>query len=101
MENLVIQLANFDISGPKLYILLGLVLFNGIILFLVFFLIAKKISRSFFKNIMSFKQAVLLVSLPKYEVVEGSEKIQPKTQEELAEKIAVMESFFSDRKSVG
>jgi len=96
MENLVIQLANFDISGPKLYILLGLVLFNGIILFLVLFFIAKKISRHFFKNIMSFKQAILLVSVPKYEVVEGSEKPQPKKQEELAEKIAVMEAFFSN-----
>ncbi|MCX6742772.1 MAG: hypothetical protein NT116_00880, partial [Candidatus Parcubacteria bacterium] len=65
-------------------------------LFLVLFFIAKKISRLFFKKIMSFKQAALLVSVPKYEVVEGSEKIQPKTQEELAEKIAVMESFFSN-----
>ncbi|MFA5188691.1 MAG: type IV secretion system DNA-binding domain-containing protein [Patescibacteria group bacterium] len=96
MDNFFIQLANFEISGPKLYILLGLVIFVGVlILWLLFFLI-KKILKKILKNSASFKQAVLLIQVPKYEIVETGERTQPKTQEDLAEKIATMEAFFAN-----
>jgi len=96
MENTVFQLANLEISGPKVYIILGLFLFIGILSFLVIYYLSKRIVRQLFKNIVSFKQTILLVQMPKYEQVETGEKTQPKTQQELAEKIAVMEAFFSN-----
>ncbi len=96
MENFIIQLADFQITGPKLYILGGLVLFISLIVLLVLYFLLKKILRKVFKNISSFKFAVLSVQVPKYEEVKEGEKTGPKTQQELAEKIAIMESFFSN-----
>jgi hypothetical protein len=97
MENFILQLADFQITGPKVYILGGLILLISLIVLLVLYFLLKKILRIVFKNIVSFKQTVLLVQVPKYDVVEtGESKVQPKTQEELAEKIAIMEAFFSN-----
>jgi len=59
--------------------------------------LAKKVLIKINKNMASFEQVVLQVMVPKYEVSAGGEKdIQPKSQQELAEKIAIMESFFAN-----
>ena len=96
MENIFTQLTNFEIGGPKLLILLGLVFFIVLLIILIIYFVSKRITRKIFKNLVSFKQVVLLVQVPKYEIVEAGEKPQPKTQQELAEKIAIMEAFFAN-----
>ncbi|MCX6745483.1 MAG: type IV secretion system DNA-binding domain-containing protein [Candidatus Parcubacteria bacterium] len=96
MENIFIQLADFQISGPKLLILGGLILFGSIIILIVLFFLAKKIIRQIVRNTGTFKHAILAVQMPKYETVQAGEKTGPKTQQELAEKISIMESFFSN-----
>jgi hypothetical protein len=97
MENLVIQLGEVEIVGPKLFIILGLILMVTILIIVILYYLSQKITRKIFKNLTSFKQKVLLIKVPKYEVVaQGDQQSQPKSQQELAEKIAIMESFFSN-----
>ncbi len=96
MENLVIQLGFLEITGPRLLIILGVVLLIVIFLIVILYYLSKNITRKLYKNLTSFKQAVLLVKVPKYDVEEGGHINEPKNQQELAEKISTMESFFSN-----
>ncbi len=96
MENLIIQLGFLEITGPRLLVILGLVLIIAIFTLLILYSLSKKITRKIYKNLTSFKHSVLLVLVPKYEVEEGGRITEPKSQQELAEKIAIMESFFSN-----
>ncbi len=75
----------------------------GIILVLIvfavmfLFFIITRITRLFFKKAATFKQMVLLVTVPRYKQVEqGQTGQQPKSQQELAEKISKMEAFFAN-----
>ena len=86
----------FGIQGSKEYIFLGLILVIAIIVIYLLMLAVRLVVRSIYKNSASFKQIVLLVELPKYEMVEKNEATKPKTQQELAEKISAMETFFSN-----
>jgi len=67
-----------------------------IFVFLFLYYFSKSLSRKIYKNLTSFKQVVLLVLVPKYEVEEGGKISEAKSQQELAEKIAIMESFFAN-----
>jgi hypothetical protein len=97
MEDLLAQLNIFGIEGAELYILGGLILVIGLFIIALLLTITKIITRKLYRRLTSFKQVVLLVTVPKYDVVEQGNKTQgPKTQQELAEKIAKMESFFAN-----
>jgi len=96
MENFSIQLGFLEITGPILLIMGGLVLLVVIFVFLFLYYFSKSLSRKIYKNLTSFKQVVLLVLVPKYEVEEGGKISEAKSQQELAEKIAIMESFFAN-----
>jgi len=97
MESLLAQLNVFGIEGFELYILGGLILVIGLFIIALILAITKAITRKLYRKLTSFKQVVLLVTVPKYDVVEQGGKAQtPKTQQELAEKIAKMESFFAN-----
>jgi hypothetical protein len=96
MDNLLEQLNLFGIEGAKEYIFWGLILVIAIfLLYLVSFLI-RLLLRIIYKNSAAFKLVVLSVLLPKYEKVEVKEAAAPKTQQELAEKISAMETFFAN-----
>ncbi|MFC1599050.1 type IV secretory system conjugative DNA transfer family protein [Patescibacteria group bacterium] len=97
MENLAITLGAFEIAGPRMFILIGLILIMVIFFVLFLLYISKKILIKINKNIASFNHVVLQVTVPKYEVSASGEKdMQPKNQQDLAEKIAIMESFFAN-----
>ncbi|MBD3359231.1 MAG: type IV secretion system DNA-binding domain-containing protein [Candidatus Buchananbacteria bacterium] len=97
MGNFSIQLGESIVLGPEALIIGGLVLFFIILALVVLYWLSQKITRRIYKNLTSFKQTVLLVMVPKYEVSESGEKTgQPKSQQELAERVAIMETFFAN-----
>ncbi|MBN1325464.1 type IV secretion system DNA-binding domain-containing protein [Candidatus Falkowbacteria bacterium] len=96
MQNLLQQLDLFGIQGSKEYIFLGLILVIAIVIIYLVLLSVKFILRLYYKNSSSFRLVVLSVLLPKYEVVENKEAPKPKSQQELAEKISAMETFFAN-----
>ena len=96
MENLLNNLLSLENLGPEFFIILGLVLILGIFLLYIILIIVRMITRRLYKNLASFKQAILLVLVPKYEIVEGAASQQPKNQEELSVKISIMETFFAN-----
>ncbi len=97
MENFAIQLGNMEFFGTGGLIILGIVLVLIIFTAIVLYYFSQKVTRKIYKNLTTFKQTVLLVTVPKYEDIEsGQVSGDPKSQQELAEKIAIMESFFSN-----
>jgi len=92
----VIQLGFVEITGPRLLIMAGLFLLIIIFVVIILYSLSKKVTRKLYKNLTSFKQSVLLVLVPKYEEVEGGRVEETETQQQLMEKISVMEAFFSN-----
>ncbi|MDD5341552.1 MAG: type IV secretion system DNA-binding domain-containing protein [Patescibacteria group bacterium] len=96
MANLLEQLNLFGIQGAESFIYLGLILVIVIFLLYAVLLLARLLVQELYKNSSAFKSVVLAIQLPKYEKVEGKESAGPKSQQELAEKISAMETFFSN-----
>ncbi|MCX6740350.1 MAG: type IV secretion system DNA-binding domain-containing protein [Candidatus Parcubacteria bacterium] len=97
MEDLSIQFTLFGIEGEQIYIILGLILVLGLFIFGLIYVLLKSFTRKLYRRLTTFKQVVLLVTVPKYDIVEQGNKMQEiKTQQELAEKIAKMETFFAN-----
>jgi len=86
----------FNWSDPASYIPVAIILISAFLFIYLSILIIKRVTRFLYKRSATFKQIVLSVLVPKYEVVKEGETFQPKTQQELAEKIAIMESFFAN-----
>ncbi|MCX6744096.1 MAG: type IV secretion system DNA-binding domain-containing protein [Candidatus Parcubacteria bacterium] len=91
------QLDLFSLTGPELWVVWGIVLVLIVFALMFLFFIITRITRLFFKKAATFKQTVFLVTVPRYKTVEqGQTSQQPKSQQELAEKISKMEAFFAN-----
>ena len=97
MEETIFQLGGLEITGPRILIISGVIIVLAIFALLILYKLSQKISKKIFSQLTTFKQRVLLVTVPKYDDASESENSgQPKSQQELAEKIAIMETFFSN-----
>src|SRR4030042_7043286 len=96
MGDFLPQLEIFGFQGAQAYIVLGLFLLLVFYFVLILFFLLKKITRYFYKKSATFKQVILMVQVPKYETVETGKTQEPKSQQELAEKISKMETFFAN-----
>src|SRR3989338_3459536 len=96
MQSFIDQLAFSGITGPKLAIFLGI---SGFLIFFLFFLIIvilKAVLRRRYKGSRAFDLVVLNVQVPKFSAAESQQgSSDPKSQQELAERIAIMESIFT------
>jgi len=93
MENLIYTLSLYEITGVKLVLIMIL----GIIILLVIFGLLLSLVISLLKKVVRKEHdlVIIQVTVPKFTSGDSEDGDQPKTQQELAEKIALGEAFFN------